>query len=95
MRSRPAPASWAKAASKASKNGFETPLETYQKHSPVAGDTNAEAMMAWRDRARADRRPYPSHDRFHSEPMLVGGERFDRDAGMGRGFLGDDLGDFF
>jgi len=52
-------------------------------------------MMAWRDRARADRRPYPSHDRFHSEPMLVGGERFDRDAGMGRGFLGDDLGDFF
>jgi hypothetical protein len=24
-----------------SKNGLETPLETYQKHSPVAGDTNA------------------------------------------------------
>ena len=52
-------------------------------------------MMAVRDRARADRRPYASHDRLQSEPMLVGGERFDRDAGMGCGFFGDDFGDFF
>ena len=27
--------------------------------------------------------------------MLVGRERFDRDAGMGGGFFGDDFGDFF
>jgi hypothetical protein len=52
-------------------------------------------MMAGRDRTRADRRPYASHDRLQSEPMLVGRERFDRDAGMGRGFFGDDFGDFF
>jgi len=41
IRSRPAPASSAKAANNCSKNGFETPLETYQKHSPVAGETKA------------------------------------------------------
>jgi hypothetical protein len=41
MRSRPAPDSLANAANKASKNGFETPLEIYQKHSPVAGETKA------------------------------------------------------
>ena len=52
-------------------------------------------MMAWCDRARADWRPYAAHDWLQSEPMLVGRERFDRDAGMGRGFFGDDLGDFF
>lgn len=40
-RSRPAPASSAKRRNSASKNGFDTPLETYQKHSPVAGDTKA------------------------------------------------------
>lgn len=39
--SRPAPASSAKVANRASKNGFETPLEMYQKHSPVAGETKA------------------------------------------------------
>jgi len=55
----------------------------------------SEAMMAWRDRARADRRPYAAHNRLQSEPMLVGRERLDRDAGMGRGFFGDDFGDFF
>ena len=55
----------------------------------------SEAMMAGRDRAHADRRPYPSHDRLQSEPVFVGRERFDRDAGMGLGFFGDDLGDFF
>jgi len=55
----------------------------------------SEAMMAWRNRARADRRPYAAHDWLQPEPMLVGRERFDRDAGMGRGFFGDDLGDFF
>ena len=52
-------------------------------------------MMAGRDRAHADWRPYAPHDRLQSEPMLVGRERFDRDAGMGRGFFGDDFGDFF
>jgi hypothetical protein len=52
-------------------------------------------MMAVRDRARADRRPYASHDRLQSGPMLVGRERFDRNGGMGRGFFGDDFGDFF
>ena len=31
----------AKVASSASKNSFDTPLETYQKVSPVAGETNA------------------------------------------------------
>ena len=52
-------------------------------------------MMAWRDRAASERRPYAAHDRLQPEPMLVGRERFDRDAGMSRGFLGDDLGDFY
>jgi hypothetical protein len=46
-------------------------------------------MMAVRDRGRADRRPYASHDRLQSEPMLVGRQRFDRNPGMGRGFFGD------
>ena len=55
----------------------------------------SETMMAERDWTGADRRPYASHDRLQSEPMLVGRERFDRDAGMGRGFFGDDFGDFF
>ena len=41
MRLEPASASRAKVSSKASKNSFDTPLETYQKVSPVAGDTNA------------------------------------------------------
>jgi hypothetical protein len=41
MRLKPAPASRAKVSSKASKNSFATPLETYQKVSPAAGGTNA------------------------------------------------------
>jgi hypothetical protein len=41
MRSSPAPVSLAKSASSASKNGLETPLCTYQKISPVAGETKA------------------------------------------------------
>ena len=40
-RPRPAPASSAKAFKSASKNGFDTPSETYQKVSPDAGETNA------------------------------------------------------
>jgi hypothetical protein len=40
-RSRPAPASSANSRSSASKNGLDTPFETYQKLSPVAGETNA------------------------------------------------------
>ena len=41
MRSRPAPASRANSARSASKNGLETPFDTYQKVSPVAGNTKA------------------------------------------------------
>ena len=41
MRSDPAPASRAKVASKASKKGFDTPSDKYQKVSPVAGETKA------------------------------------------------------
>jgi len=41
MRLNPAPASRAKVSSNASKNSFDTPLERYQKVSPVAGETNA------------------------------------------------------
>jgi hypothetical protein len=41
MRATPASASRAKVSSKASKNSFDTPLDRYQKVSPVAGDTNA------------------------------------------------------
>ena len=41
MRLKPASASRAKVSRKASKNSFDTPLETDQKVSPVAGDTNA------------------------------------------------------
>ncbi|MGH9809376.1 MAG: hypothetical protein ACRD9W_19350, partial [Terriglobia bacterium] len=37
--------------------------------------------MAGRDGACADRRPYASRHRLQSEPVLVGRERFDRDAG--------------
>jgi transposase len=38
---RPLPSRLKVVSSKASKNSFDTPLETYQKVSPVAGDTNA------------------------------------------------------
>ena len=41
MRADPASDSRAKVSSKASKNSFDTPVETYQKVSPVAGETNA------------------------------------------------------
>ena len=41
IRSRPAPASSANRRSTASKNGFDIPLETYQKLSPLAGNTKA------------------------------------------------------
>jgi len=41
IRSRPAPASSANTRSSASKKGLDTPFETYQKLSPVAGETNA------------------------------------------------------
>jgi hypothetical protein len=41
MRDKPASASLAKVSSKAAKNSFDTPLETYQKVSPVAGDAKA------------------------------------------------------
>ena len=41
VRLTPAPASRAKVSSSAEKNGFETPSCTYQKVSPLAGDTNA------------------------------------------------------
>jgi hypothetical protein len=54
IRSRPAPASWAKVASKASKNGFETPLETYQKHSPVADDRKLDFLGARRKLASSE-----------------------------------------
>ena len=54
-----------------------------------------EAMMAGRDRAHADWRPNPPHDRLQAEPVFVGREGFDGEAGMDFGFLGDDLGDFF
>ena len=54
-----------------------------------------EAMMTGGDRARADRRPNPAHDRLQAEPMFVGREGFDGEARMGLPLLGDDLGDFF
>ena len=41
IRSRPAPASRAKRARSASKNGFDTPLAKYQKTSPEVGCTKA------------------------------------------------------
>jgi hypothetical protein len=41
MRPTPASASPANVSSSASKNGFDTPLERYQKVSPVAGDAKA------------------------------------------------------
>jgi hypothetical protein len=41
IRPKPASASRAKVSSKAAKNSFDTPLETYQKVSPVAGDAKA------------------------------------------------------
>ena len=39
MRSSPAPASRAKSASTSSKSRLETPVDRYQKLSPVAGET--------------------------------------------------------
>jgi len=42
MRSRPAPASRAKSARVSSKRSLSTPVERYQKLSPVAGETKAE-----------------------------------------------------
>jgi hypothetical protein len=41
MRSRPAPASRANSASRAAKNGLDTPFEMYQKVSPEIGCTKA------------------------------------------------------
>ncbi|MGA7324236.1 MAG: hypothetical protein WBX25_07095, partial [Rhodomicrobium sp.] len=43
----PAPASRANASSSASKNRFDTPLEMYQKVSPVAGETKAVSNEAF------------------------------------------------
>ena len=40
IRSRPAPASSANRRRSASNSGFDIPFETYQKTSPVAGETN-------------------------------------------------------
>ena len=51
-----------------------------------------EAMMTVRNRTFADRRPYPSRDRFQPEAMLVGGEGLNRYAGMTLRFLRDGLG---
>jgi hypothetical protein len=41
MRSGPAPASRAKSARMSAKSRLETPVERYQKLSPVAGETKA------------------------------------------------------
>jgi hypothetical protein len=41
IRSRPAPASRAKRARVSSKSSLSTPVERYQKLSPVAGETKA------------------------------------------------------
>ena len=41
VRRAPAPASRAKVSSSAEKNGFDTPSCTYQKVSPLAGETKA------------------------------------------------------
>jgi hypothetical protein len=41
IRSRPAPASRAKSARVSSKRSLATPVERYQKLSPVAGETKA------------------------------------------------------
>ena len=52
-------------------------------------------MMSRRDRARAEGRPDPAHNRLQSAPVFVGGESLDGDARMGLRFFGNDLGDFF
>jgi hypothetical protein len=54
-----------------------------------------DAVMAWRDRPRADGRPDSAHDRLQSEPVFVGGEGFDGDALIGLRYFRDDLGDFY
>ena len=54
-----------------------------------------EAVMAVREGPVADRRPDPPRHRFQADPVLVGGERLDRNAGVPGRFLGDGVRDFF
>ena len=50
-----------------------------------------EAMVARRDRARADGRPNAARHRFQAEPMFVARKDLDRPLGILRRFFGDDV----
>src|ERR1700674_1261478 len=52
-------------------------------------------MVAKRDRASADRRPYPTMDGFQAEPMLVRRPDLDRLVGVLGGFLRERVGELF
>ncbi|MGO9544057.1 MAG: hypothetical protein ACLPPF_04595 [Rhodomicrobium sp.] len=75
VRHRPAPASRAKVSSSASKDGFDTPLEIYQKLSAVAGETKA--VMTRCDGPLTDGRPDAPRDGLQTGPVLAAGKGFD------------------
>jgi hypothetical protein len=54
-----------------------------------------EAVVAGCDRALAARCPDPAGDRPAPDAVLVGGKGLDDRAGVARGLLGDDFGEFF
>lgn len=54
-----------------------------------------EAVVAAGDRALAAWRPDPTQDRLQPDAVLVGGEGFDRRAGMALRLLGDGLREFY
>ena len=54
-----------------------------------------EAVVAEGDGALSPWRPHRAQHRLQAEAVLVGAEHLDGDAGMGRGFLGDDVRQLF
>src|SRR4051812_2208743 len=100
-RSRPAPASRAKRARSASKNGFDTPFAKYQNTSPEVGCTKAVTWShskRWWPGARG-RSPSGARTRrrigFSPDAVLVGGEDLDDLARMLLGLLCEDGGELF
>src|SRR3712207_309297 len=90
-RLRPAPVCRAKAASSASKKGFDRPVARYQTVSPLVGWLDEGhhvqplvAVMAEGDRPLAHRCPDPPPDRLQAEAVFVRGPDLDGPVGMRR-----------
>src|SRR4051794_39777833 len=101
IRSRPAPASRAKRARSASKNGFDTPFRQVPEHLARGrlheGDhvEPLEAVVAGRARSLAFRRPDAAEDWLQPDAVLVRGEDFDDLARMLLRLFGEDGGELF